>query len=73
MLGIFGSGGAIVAAIPINHGLMGTFTAVTVVSSLAGTRVARKLHGESLTRGFAWFLLLVATYTLYKSMLGNGT
>lgn len=62
-----------VGAIPINYSLMGTFTGVTVVSSLVGTRVARKMHGESLTRGFAWFLVLVATYILYKSVLGGAS
>jgi hypothetical protein len=59
-------------AVPINYGLMASFTGVTVLSSLAGTRVARKLHGEMLTRGFAWFLVIVASYILYNSAFGGG-
>ncbi|MBI4996355.1 MAG: sulfite exporter TauE/SafE family protein, partial [Rhodocyclales bacterium] len=57
-------------AIPINYGVMASFTGVTVASSLVGTRVARRLHGDLLKRGFAWFLVIVATYILYKSVLG---
>lgn len=58
-------------AVPINYTLMASFTGVTVVSSLVGTRFARRLHGEMLTGGFAWFLVIVASYILYKSILGN--
>ena len=60
-----------VGAIPIDYALMGSFTAVCVVSSLAGTRVARRLPGELLKRGFAWFLVVVASYILLKSVLGG--
>lgn len=60
-------------AVPINYGLMASFTGVTVVSSLVGTRLARKIHGDMLKRGFAWFLVIVASYILYKSVLGGGT
>jgi uncharacterized protein len=59
-----------VGAVPIDYTLMGTFTAVTVVSSLVGTRVARRLPGELLRRGFAWFLVVVASYILLKSAFG---
>jgi len=56
-------------AVPINHTLMASFTGVAVVSSLVGTRLARRLHSEMLKRGFAWFLVIVASYILYKSVL----
>jgi len=59
-----------VGAIPIDYALMASFTAVCVVSSLAGTRVARRLPGELLKCGFAWFLVLVASYILLKSAFG---
>jgi uncharacterized membrane protein YfcA len=58
-------------SVPVNYGLMASFTGVTVASSLVGTRVARRLHGDLLTRGFAWFLVIVASYILYKSALGG--
>lgn len=60
-------------AVPIDYSLMGTFTAITVVSSLIGTRLARRLPGNLLKRGFAWFLIIVAIYILYKSLLGANT
>lgn len=60
-------------AVPIDYSLMGIFTAITVVSSLIGTRLARRLPGNLLKRGFAWFLVIVATYILYKSLPGAGT
>ncbi len=60
-------------AVPIDYALMGTFTAITVVSSLIGTRLARRLPSDLLKRGFAWFLVIVGSYILYKSLLGAGT
>jgi uncharacterized membrane protein YfcA len=60
-------------AIPINYGLMASFTGVTVAGSLVGTRVARRLHGALLTRGFAWFLIIVASYILFKSVAGGAS
>ncbi len=57
-------------SVPIDYALMGSFTAVTVVSSLIGTRLARRLPGNVLKRGFAWFLVIVASYILFKSVLG---
>ena len=59
-----------VGAVPIDYALMGTFTTVTVLASLVGTRLARRLPGEVLKRGFAWFLVVVASYILLKSAFG---
>ncbi len=56
-------------AVPINYALMGSFTAVTVASSFVGTRIARRIPGALLKRGFAWFLVVVASYILLKSVL----
>jgi hypothetical protein len=60
-----------VGAVAINYTLMGSFTAVTVLSSFAGTRLARRLSARTLRRGFAWFLVLVATYILFKSVISE--
>lgn len=58
-------------AVPINYGLMASFTGVTVASSLVGTRLARRLHGELLKQGFAWFLVIVASYILIKTTISG--
>jgi hypothetical protein len=56
-------------AVPIDWALMGGFTAVTVVASFAGTRIAHRFSQDTLKRAFAVFLLFVATYILLKSVL----
>ncbi len=56
-------------AVPIDWALMGSFTAVTVVGSFAGTRIAHRFSQEMLKKSFAGFLLFVATYMLLKSVL----
>jgi hypothetical protein len=58
-------------AVPIDWALMGGFTAVTVVASFAGTRIAHRFSHDSLRRVFAVFLLCVATYILLKSVIGG--
>ncbi len=58
-----------VTAVPINYVLMGSFTAVTVAGSFAGTHLAHKVSAEALKRSFAVFLLLVATYILYQTVV----
>jgi uncharacterized membrane protein YfcA len=50
---------------------MGGFTAVTVAGSFLGARYANHLSQEGLQRAFAWFLVLVATYILFKSVIGG--
>ncbi len=57
-------------AVPINWGLMAGFTAVTVVASFAGTRLAHRFSQDMLKRTFSVFLLFVATYILLKSVIG---
>ncbi len=58
-------------AVPIDWALMGSFTAVTVVASFAGTRIAHRFSQDTLKRAFAVFLLFVATYILLKSVIGG--
>jgi uncharacterized membrane protein YfcA len=54
-------------AVPINWPIMGSFTAVTIVGSIAGTRIAHHFSQETLKRSFGGFLVIVATFTLIKS------
>lgn len=56
-------------AVPIDWNIMGSFTAVTIVGSFAGTRLAHRFSQETLKRGFGGFLVIVATYILIKSAL----
>ncbi|MFA7239012.1 MAG: sulfite exporter TauE/SafE family protein [Sulfuricellaceae bacterium] len=56
-------------AVPVDWGLMGSFTAVTVIGSFAGTRLAHRFSPETLKHVFGWFLVVVATYFLFKSRL----
>lgn len=58
-------------AVPIDWTLMGGFTAVTVAASFVGTRIAHRFSQDALKRGFAVFLLFVATYILLKSVIGG--
>ena len=55
-------------AVSIDYALMAIFTAVAVVGSVAGTHVACRLSADALKRGFAVFLVLVATYILANSV-----
>jgi uncharacterized membrane protein YfcA len=58
-------------AVPIDWALMGGFTAVTVVASFIGTRIAHRFSQDALKRGFAVFLLFVASYILLQSSMGG--
>ena len=55
--------------VQINYLLMGLFTAVAVGGSFLGAMVSHRLSGEVLKRGFAVFLVLVASYILLKSVI----
>lgn len=55
--------------VPIDWGVMGSFTAVTVLGSFLGAHFSKRLSQETLKKGFAWFLVAVATYILFKSVL----
>ncbi|OZA45154.1 MAG: sulfite transporter TauE/SafE [Hydrogenophilales bacterium 17-61-76] len=57
--------------VPIDYALMGAFTAVTVVGSFIGTRLAGRVSQATLKKAFAWFLVVVATYIVLKSVVGE--
>lgn len=57
--------------VPIDYALMGAFTAVTVVGSFVGTRLAEYVSQAILKKAFAWFLMVVASYILLKSVIGG--
>jgi len=56
-------------AVPIDWTIMASFTAVTIVGSFAGTRLAHRFSQEKLKSSFGGFLLIVATYILVKSAI----
>jgi hypothetical protein len=56
--------------VAVDWALMGGFTAVTVVGSFLGARFSSQISQESLKKAFAWFLVVVATYILFKSVVG---
>lgn len=55
--------------VAIDYGLMAVFTAVAIAGSVAGTQFAHRVSGEALKKGFAVFLMLVASYILYNNFL----
>ncbi|MCL5979764.1 MAG: sulfite exporter TauE/SafE family protein [Gammaproteobacteria bacterium] len=55
-------------AVPIDWRVMVSFTAVTVVGSFVGTRLAHRFSQETLKRSFAVFLIFIASYILLKGM-----
>lgn len=57
--------------VPIDWSVMLSFTVVTVVGSFLGARFASRISQAALKKGFAWFLVVVASYILFKSVLGG--
>ncbi|HNQ04595.1 MAG TPA: sulfite exporter TauE/SafE family protein [Thiobacillaceae bacterium] len=55
--------------VALDWGVMGSFTAVTVLGSFLGAHFSSRLSQEALKKGFAWFLAAVATYILFRSVL----
>lgn len=55
--------------VPVDWLMMTSFTAVTIVGSFAGTRLAHRIPQETLKRSFGVFLVFVATYILLKSVI----
>ena len=56
--------------VPIDWALMSGFTAVTVAGSFLGARFSTRVSQDGLKQSFAWFLVVVATYILFKSVIG---
>lgn len=61
-----------VGDVAIDWGVMAAFTVVTIIGCLAGTRLAARLSQDMLKKGFAWFLVLVASYILISSVVTSG-
>jgi hypothetical protein len=55
--------------VPIDWAVMGGFTAVTVIGSFAGAHFSNRISQAALKKAFAWFLVVVATYILFKSVI----
>ncbi len=58
--------------VSVDYALMANFTAVTVLGSFLGTRLAHRLDAELLKKAFAAFLVVVASYILFNSVTAAG-
>lgn len=56
--------------VPVDWAVMGGFTSVMVPGSLLGARFSTRLSQATLKKAFAWFLVVVASYILFKSVIG---
>ena len=56
-------------SVAIDYPLMGLFTGIAIVGSVAGSQLGHRLPAELLKKGFGGFLLLIASYILFKSVL----
>jgi uncharacterized membrane protein YfcA len=56
--------------VPIDYAVMGSFTIVTAIGSFVGSHFATRISHDTLKKAFAWFLVVVATYILFKSVIG---
>ncbi len=58
-------------AVAVDYPMMAVFTAIAVVGSVAGSQLGHRMPADLLKRGFGGFLLLVASYILFRSVLFN--
>ncbi len=56
-------------AVEINYSLMASFTGVAIVSSIIGSHISNRLPAALLQRGFGIFLVFVASYIMFKSVI----
>ena len=56
-------------AVEINYALMASFTGVAIVGSIIGSLISNRLPAALLQRGFGTFLVFVASYILFKSVI----
>ncbi|MDK9698425.1 MAG: sulfite exporter TauE/SafE family protein [Siculibacillus sp.] len=56
-------------AVPIDFVLMGSFTAVAVLGSFAGAAASHHLSPENTRKGFAVFVVVIATYIVVRETL----
>jgi len=57
-------------AVAIDYVTMGTFTAIAVASGIVGGHISNRLSARLLKKSFAVFLVLVATYIVFKEFGG---
>ena len=57
-----------VGAIAIDYTLMAGFTGIAILGSFAGTTVSKRLSQAALKKGFAVFLILIASYILVREL-----
>jgi uncharacterized membrane protein YfcA len=55
--------------VAVDWAVMASFTAVTVLGGFIGARFSARISQAMLKKAFAWFLVVVATYILFKSVL----
>jgi len=58
-------------AVTIDYSMMAVFTAIAIVGSVAGSQLGHRIPADLLKRGFGAFLVLVASYILFKSVIFN--
>lgn len=58
-------------AIAIDYTLMGAFTGIAVAGSFLGAAVSKRMSADGLKKGFAVFLVLVATYIVIRETMGG--
>jgi len=58
-------------AVTIDYPLMAAFTAIAIIGSVVGSQLSHRMPAVLLKRGFAGFLVLVASYIFIKSVLFN--
>jgi uncharacterized membrane protein YfcA len=56
--------------VTIDYATMGGFTAVTIIGSFVGAHFSTRISHDTLKKAFAWFLVVVATYIVFKSVIG---
>lgn len=56
--------------VPVDWALMGGFTAITVIGSFVGAHFSARISHDVLKKAFAWFLLAIASYILFKNVIG---
>jgi len=56
-------------SVAIDYQMMAIFTTIAVIGSVVGSQLGHRLPADLLKRGFGGFLLLVASYILFKSVL----
>jgi len=56
-------------AVAIDYPMLAIFTAIAIVGSLIGSQVGHRLPDALLKRGFGGFLVIVASYILFKQIV----